>query len=131
MNRDWYKTLTWLMWLALPVTALNYWRAWDQLPTRMAVHFDVNNHPNGYTTKEGALELGLGIMGFMLVTSTIAALVAHALKPSASWPVLAISYIVLGFVCYGNNAIVAFNLKSQTQPASMMGSQVSGSYLET
>ena len=131
MKKGWHKLALLLLWLPLPVIALKYWRVWDQLPLRMAVHFDVNNHPNGYTTKEGALELGLGIMGFMLVTSTIAALVAHALKPSASWPVLAISYIVLGFVCYGNNAIVAFNLKSQTQPASMMGSQVSGSYLET
>jgi len=131
MNRDWYKTLTWLMWLALPITGLNYWRAWDQLPTRMAVHFDVNNHPNGYTTKEGALELGLGIMGFILVTSTIAALAAHALKPSASWPVLVISYIVLAFVCYGNNAIVVFNLKAAAEHMGFMGSQVSGSYLET
>ena len=32
MNRDWYKPLVWLMWVALPATALNYWRAWDQLP---------------------------------------------------------------------------------------------------
>ena len=122
MKRDWYKTLTWIMWLALPITALNYWRAWDQLPPSMAVHFDVNNHPNGYTTKEGALELGLGIMAFMLVTSTIAALVSHALKPSSSWPVLVISYIVLAFICYGNNAIVAFNLKAQASQAALPGS---------
>jgi len=122
MKRDWYKTLTWIMWLALPITALNYWRAWDQLPASMAVHFDVNNHPNGYTTKEGALELGLGIMAFMLVTSTIAALVSHALKPSSSWPVLVISYIVLAFICYGNNAIVAFNLKAQASQAALPGS---------
>ena len=32
MNRNWYKPLVWLMWLALPATALNYWRAWEQLP---------------------------------------------------------------------------------------------------
>ena len=46
----------------LPITALNYWRAWDQLPARMAVHFDANWQPNGYTSREGALMLGLGIM---------------------------------------------------------------------
>ncbi len=130
MNRDWYKTLTWLMWLALPITALNYWRAWDRLPARMAVHFDVNNHPNGYTTKEGALELGLGIMVLILTSSTLAALLSHALKPSASWPVLVISYVVLAFVCYGNNAIVAFNLKAQAEHR-VLSSQVSGSYLST
>ena len=47
MNRDSYKTLTWLMWLALPTTGLNYWLAWDRLPYRMAVHFDANWQPNG------------------------------------------------------------------------------------
>ena len=67
MERHWYKTLVGLMWLALPITALKYWRAWDQLPARMAVHFDANWQPNGYTSREGALMLGLGIMAFMLV----------------------------------------------------------------
>jgi uncharacterized membrane protein len=123
MNRDWFKTLTWLMWLALPLTALNYWRAWDQLPERMAVHFDVNNHPNGYTTKEGALQLGLGIMAFILTSSTVAALLSRALKPSACWPVLVTSYLVLAVVCYGNSVIVAFNLKAQPAHAALMGSQ--------
>ena len=47
MKRDWYTLATWLMWLALPITALNYWRVWDRLPARMAVHFDANWQPNG------------------------------------------------------------------------------------
>src|SRR5579864_5840424 len=113
MKRDWYKTLTWLMWLALPTTGLNYWLAWDRLPYRMAVHFDANWQPNGYTSREGALKLGLGIMGFILIVSTIVALVAYALKPQASWPVLVISYVVLGFVTYGNYSILKFNLNPQ------------------
>ncbi len=110
MNRDWYKTLVWLMWVALPATALNYWRAWDQLPLRMAVHFDADWHPNGYTSREGSLILGLGIMGVMLFLFTLSTLIARALKPEASWPALFISYVVLGFLCYGNYGIVKFNL---------------------
>ncbi|HKH98425.1 MAG TPA: DUF1648 domain-containing protein [Candidatus Sulfotelmatobacter sp.] len=110
MNRDWYKPAIWLMWLALPTTALNYWRAWDHLPARMAVHFDANWQPNGYTSREGALELGLGIMAVMLVLFTVAGLIAHALKPSASWPMLVVFYVVLGFISYGNYSIVRFNL---------------------
>ena len=51
------------MWLALPISAWEYWQVWDQLPTRMAVHFDANWQPNGYTSREGALELGLGNHG--------------------------------------------------------------------
>lgn len=121
MNRDWYKPLTWLMWLALPTTGLNYWLAWDRLPYRMAVHFDANWQPNGYTSREGALKLGLGIMGLILIVSTIAALAARAVKPQASWPVLVISYIVLGFVTYGNYSILKFNLNPQPARSELVG----------
>lgn len=81
----------------------------------MAVHFDANWQPNGYTSKEGAAMLGLGIMATMLVISTVAMLAARALKPSSSWPVLIISYCVLGVIWYGNSAIVDFNLKAQSR----------------
>lgn len=121
MARTWHKTLMWLMWLALPTTALSYWRAWDQLPLRMAVHFDANWRPNGYTSREGALTLGLGIMGFMLVVFTIAALVASVLKPAAAWPILVIAYLTLGFCAYGNFSIIEFNLKAQPAHSELMG----------
>ncbi len=77
MNRDWYKPMVALMWLVLPITAANYWSAWDQLPARIAVHFDANWQPNGYTTREGAVMLGLGIMAVMLVLFTVTALIAQ------------------------------------------------------
>ena len=110
MNRDWYKPLVALMWLALPINALNYWRACDQLPARMAVHFDANWRPNGYTSREGALYLGLGVMAFLLVLFTVGALIAHAQKPSAFWPMLIFFCAVLGFCWYGNYSIIRFNL---------------------
>ena len=115
MNRNWYKTAVLLMWLALPTSAWIYWRAWEQLPARMAVHFDANWQPNGYTSREGAVELGLGIMGVMLVLFTVTTLIVRALKPSASWPALLLSWVVLGFCWYGNYSIVRFNL-SQVAP---------------
>jgi hypothetical protein len=121
MTRDWFKPLTWLMWLAFPMSGLQYWNAWDQLPARMAVHFDANWRPNGYTSKEGAVMLGLGIMGFMLIVSTIAALVSRALKPNSAWPVLVISYVVLGFVWYGNYSIVEFNLNARPAHSELVG----------
>ena len=114
MNRNWFKTLIWLMWLALPITALNYWSAWDQLPARMAVHFDADWHPNGYTSREGAIMLGLGIMGFMLVVSTIGLLMVHALKPAGTaWALLIVFYVTLAFTWYGNHSIIEFNLNAQ------------------
>jgi hypothetical protein len=127
MNRDWYKPLVALMWLALPINALNYWRAWDQLPARMAVHFDANWQPNGYTSREGSLMLGLGIMAVMLVLFTIAALSARSLKPSASWPVLLVSYLVLGFCWFGNHSIVNFNLNARSSQLSVLGLHSPGS----
>jgi hypothetical protein len=121
MNLDWHKTLTWLMWLALPITALKYWQAWDRLPARMAVHFDADWRPNGYTTREGSLTFGLGIMAVMLLTFTIASLVTRAQKPGSSWPVLIISYVVLGILFYANNFIVDFNLKTQPARSELVG----------
>ena len=110
MNRSSYTTAIWLMWLALPITALNYWRAWDQLPARMAVHFDANWQPNGYTSREGALMLGLGILAFLLVIFTVGAFILRAYRSSPAWPMLAVFYVVLGFSSYGNYSIVRFNL---------------------
>jgi hypothetical protein len=121
MNRDWYQSLVLLMWLALPMSALEYWLAWDRFPARMAVHFDANWRPNGFTSREGALELGLGIMVVMLVLFTGSTLAAHALKPGAAWPVLVISYVVLGFVWYGNHSIVEFNLNPRPAHSELVG----------
>lgn len=123
MFRTVYKPLVMLMWLALPISAWEYRRVWDQLPLRMAVHFDANWQPNGYTSREGALYLGLGIMACMLVMFTVTALIIHAMKPSAAWPALLISYVVLGFCWYANHSIVNFNLNANPTHSELMGRQ--------
>jgi hypothetical protein len=109
------------MWLALPITALSYWQVWDGLPMRMAVHFDANWQPNGYTSREGALYLGLGIMVSMLVLFTVTALIVRTLKPSASWPVLVVAYVTVGFCWFGNHSIVNFNLNAQPAHSELVG----------
>jgi hypothetical protein len=121
MKRDFYKPLLWLMWLVLPVTALNYWRAWDHLPLRMAVHFDANWQPNGYTSREGAVMLGLGIMAVMLILFTVAGLIAHDMKPAAAWPMLLVFYVVLGFLWFGNHSIVEWNLNPPPAHSELVG----------
>ncbi len=119
---DWYKPAVGLMWLALLTSAWDYWHAWDQLPARMAVHFDANWQPNGYTSREGAVMLGLGIMAFMLLMFTLTTLIVRALKPSAAWPILVVSYVVLGFCWYGNYSIVKFNLNALPAHSELVGS---------
>jgi len=48
MNRTVYRAFALLLWLALPLTALQYWQVWDKLPARMATHFNAANQPNGW-----------------------------------------------------------------------------------
>jgi Protein of unknown function (DUF1648) len=123
MNRTWFKAGVLLMWLALPISAWEYRSVWEQLPARMAVHFDANWRPNGYTSRQGALELGLTIMAVMLVIFTLSTLILQWLKPAAAWPALLIAYVVVGFCWYGNHSIVKFNLNAQKQ--SSQSSQLS------
>lgn len=126
MIRNVYKPLVVLLWLVLPITAWEYYGHWDQLPPRMAVHFDANWHPNGYTSREGAVMLGLGIMAFLLLMFTLATLIIHALKPEVAWPALVLSYIVLGICWYGNHMIVNFNLNAtRSSQYSVVSSQKS------
>ncbi|HTW30746.1 MAG TPA: DUF1648 domain-containing protein [Candidatus Sulfotelmatobacter sp.] len=121
MERNSFKPpawLIWLMWLALPITWSEYHNHWDQLPSRMAVHFDASWQPNGYTSREGAEHLGLGIMAAMLIFFTVGSFAARALQRSAAWPLLIVFYVVLGFLCYANHSIIEFNLRAhQSQPA--------------
>lgn len=121
MNRDWYKPVIWLMWLPLISIALSYWRAWDRLPARMAVHFDANWQPNGYTSREGSLMLALGMLAFMQIVFTISALIVRAQKPQAAWPLLVLFYLSLGFFWYANNWIVEFNLNAQPAHSELVG----------
>ena len=125
MGRNCFKFAVLLMWLTLPTSAWEYRRVWDQLPARMAVHFDANWRPNGYTSREGALELGLGILVVMLVMFTVATLVIQSLKPPAAWPALLIAYVAVGFCWYGNHAIVKFNLDAakESSQLSVLSSQ--------
>jgi len=121
LKRDWYQAVIALMWLVLPINAWSYWQAWEQLPTRMAVHFDANWQPNGYTSREGALMLGLGVMAVTLLLFTVAGLIARAMKPVAAVPMLIVFYVVLGFLWYGNHSIVEFNLKSRPARSELVG----------
>lgn len=112
MERKLFQMAVGLTWLALPLTALNYWRAWDLLPARVAVHFDINWQPNGWTSREGSLMLALGMTAFLLLIFTIAsyAMRGAAVSNLARWSIVVIFYVVVGFVYCVNNWIVDRNL---------------------
>jgi len=115
MERKLFLASVGLAWLALPLTALNYSRAWDRLPQRIAVHFDVNWQPNGWTTREGSRMLALGMTAFLLVIFTISTYVVRRASPSAlsSWALVAVFYVVLGLVYFVNKWIVDRNFNGQ------------------
>jgi Protein of unknown function (DUF1648) len=112
MERKLFQIVVGLTWLALPLTALNYWRAWDLLPARVAVHFDINWQPNGWTSREGSLMLALGTTAFLLLIFTIASYAMRGAPVSnlARWSMVVVFYVALGFVYYVNHWIVDFNL---------------------
>jgi hypothetical protein len=110
------------MWLVLPATVLKYWRAWYRLPSRMAVHFDANWQPNGYSSREGSLMLALGITAFMLLVFTIAAYIVSAQKPGAAWPILIVFYVSLSVLWLANNWIVERNLRALPAHSELVGS---------
>lgn len=118
MERKLFQAAVGLAWLALPLTALNYSRAWDRLPMRIAVHFDANWQPNGWTTREGSRMLALGMTAFLLVVFTIASYAARRTNPSSlsTWALVAVFYIVLGVVYYVNAWIVERNFEPRSKP---------------
>jgi hypothetical protein len=107
-----FRILIWLMWLALPLTALRFWLVWDQLPARMATHFDFNWRPNGWMPKLLALEFGLGITLLMLVVFTAILIMMDRTRTAriVSWAFLAFSYLIVGFLFMVNSKVVSYNL---------------------
>jgi hypothetical protein len=107
-------------WLTLPLTALSYWRAWDRMPARIAVHFDVNWQPNGWTSREGAMGLALATSGLLLLTFTFAIFVASRKRTSvvALWATIIIFYVAIGLV-YGVNQWILNRSLVQNQSTAM------------
>jgi|SRR5579864_121458 len=111
-----FRFFTCLMWLAIPITAFDYWSVWDRLPARMAVHFDVNWHANGWASREAAFGFAVGVVSFMLFVFTIA---GYAVRKSPvpgfyRWSLLAFFCVVLVFVCAVNHWVVRYNLGEHT-----------------
>lgn len=112
MNRKLYNFLIGALWLALPLTALRYWQAWDRLPAYMATHFDAANRPNGWMSRGTALWYGLGITALLLAISTAVLYVAHRKREvtRSSWALLAFFYLVVALIYRVNSGLVDYNL---------------------
>jgi hypothetical protein len=112
MNRKFFSILTATMWLALPLIALRYWLVWDKLPARMSTHFAANGQPNGWMSRAASFYFATGVTAFVLVAFTAIAYAMQKQKNlnASSAGLLGFFYLMLGFVYYANNGVVAHNL---------------------
>ena len=59
-----YRVLAWLLWAALPLTAVRYWEAWDRLPATLIVRFDGNDfrRPVAFMTRGRLFIVEIGVI---------------------------------------------------------------------
>jgi hypothetical protein len=109
MDSKFYRALTATLWLALPLTALQYWSVWDQLPPRMATHFGASGQPNGWMARDTSLIFALVVTTLVLVSLTWA--LTRVRKPDVlAWSLLAMLYVVMGTLFSVNVAVLNYNL---------------------
>lgn len=86
-----------LPWLSLPFLGWHFVSLWDRLPTRMAVHFDLQGHPNGWQSPKSFALVTFVLLLAMLITMT--ALILHAFRHHSVWRVLTLAaYMSVGTI---------------------------------
>jgi hypothetical protein len=108
MNRTYFKLAIALMWLALPLTALRYWRVWDQLPARMATHFDAAGSPNGWMTREASLIFALVLTTILLIVFSVILYLAQLRSTQGQfpWALLAFFGLIVAVIYRVNSSVV-------------------------
>ncbi len=111
MNRTVYRGLALLLWLALPLTALQYWQVWDKLPARMATHFNAANQPNGWMAPGESLRFILVLMAVMLAVFSVIAWIASRKSVNAgSWALLGLFCVSMAALVAVDKAVLSFNV---------------------
>jgi Protein of unknown function (DUF1648) len=108
-SRRYLTVFTALMWLAVPVMAGLYAMAWPELPARLATHFDLNNNPNGWMSREASLTFSLVMGIFFVGLATL--IVSRIKKPDpAAWAVLFFFYVIIATLLWAEDRVIAFNV---------------------
>ena len=112
MNVNSYRTMTWALWLALPLTALRYRMVWDRLPVRMATHFDAAGHANGWMSREASLGVALLILTVVLAISTV---VLRQVKnvDAGAWALWGLMAVVAGVLYGAQEYTIRYNLTGE------------------
>lgn len=131
MNRKSFQFAVALMWLALPLTALRYWMAWDQLPLRMASHFDANWRANGWIPRDTSFLFAIGLTAFTLVVFTVIAIVMRKANTAdvVAWAMLGFFYLVIGFIFFIHGKVLDYNRTGQPIHAHLAMALIPGAVL--
>jgi hypothetical protein len=106
------KTLGALIWLSLPATVVLYALAWNQLPARLATHFDFSGHANGWMSREGCVVFFILFATLMSATATWVLSRIRRPDPTA-WALVTLFYIIVGILLWAERAIIAYNVESR------------------
>jgi Protein of unknown function (DUF1648) len=112
MNRNLFRALTILLWAAPLAVALRYWRVWNQLPPRIATHFDAAGHANGWMTREESFHFSVGFVAVLVLVLFGVLLFVERKYPLAKllWGLLGFFQLETWVTVYMMNSMVAYNL---------------------
>jgi hypothetical protein len=108
-SRTLFGMLAALQWLALPIMVLLFGSVWQQLPSRVATHFDLAGQPNGWMTREEAVAVLLGVGTAVLVTATWMLSRVTEIDATA-WGLIALCYIIQSALIWAGQSIIDYNL---------------------
>jgi hypothetical protein len=95
-----------LAWLALPLTALDWWLAWDRLPQRVVMKTGAHGEPLHWATREDALRFDLLLIGGVLAFLTLTSALALASQPEKGRQVATGGLLVAAFLFVVVNGIL-------------------------
>jgi hypothetical protein len=111
MNRRIFQFAILLLWLALPLVAVQYTQVWNELPAHVATHFNAASQANGWMSRTQAVNFAVGFVAFLLTIFTALLLcMGHSRVDAFSWAMLAFCGLVLGVMVEVNRGIVNYNL---------------------
>lgn len=116
MHRRIFQLATVLLWIALPLVALQYRQAWNELPVHVATHFNAAGQANGWMSRDDAVDFAVGFVAFLLVILTVVLLYTARTRVDAfSWAMLGFCGLVLGVMVAVNRGIVNYNLHGEPE----------------
>ena len=100
----------WVLWLVMPLTALNYSLCWKRLPAQIAMHYDASGRPNRWASPDGARIFSLGFLFFILLVFTSVGYLVANTRPDRDRPAVIFLFIAMCLVFLFMNGFVWFNL---------------------